>query len=272
MKKLLLKIYGIVKYWQKRLLWNKESKQILDEINETYFAEIFPKDTSFLVILPHADDEWIGCGSLIGSRNYKVHICNADMEGGDSKSVHLLRRLEIKRLADMYDRQIFMLKEEKAKSLRKLIEVVKPDIVMVPYLFDWHPEHIEVMRILKMALETKSFEWDLMVGMYQVTIPISVSNITHISRFSKSDWEKKWRIFRNVYRTQSLFPWYRVSLNEVIQGKRFGAEACEVFCVLPYNKWLTCYGNAPTEKEQLALRTQLSSIKALYAHEQINLV
>ena len=35
-----------------------------------------------LILAPHSDDEWIGCGQLIVDHSNDVVICNMDMSGG----------------------------------------------------------------------------------------------------------------------------------------------------------------------------------------------
>lgn len=273
MKKLLLYVYNKLRNLRNRFRWSNECKSQLRKIKSHHSALHFKKDSSFIIILPHADDEWIGCSSLISSSDYKVSLCNADMEGGDSEDLHLIRRSETEKLARMYNRPIHILCNDKVELLKELLEKEKPDIVLVPYMIDWHKEHIEVVRILERAIDELCINWKLSVGMYQVTVPIDPKNITHISSMKLSQWGAKWKIFKEVYKTQSTFPWYRVSRNEVIQGKRFACDACEVYCLIDCQDWgKVCINNIPNDDIQQIMRSSLSSIDALYSLKQPSII
>ncbi len=273
MKRLILCVYNKLRRLRNEHRWNKECKLQLRKIKSKRSAFQLQKESSFVIILPHADDEWIGCGSLISSSDYKVSLCNADMEGGDSESIHLIRRAETERLANMYSKPIHTLCNNKVNYLKELLEKEKPDVVFVPYMIDWHKEHLEVLHILKSAIDELCVNWKLSVGMYQVTVPIDPKNITHISLIDLPQWRAKWKLFRDVYKTQSTFPWYRVSRNEIIQGKRFACDACEVFCIMDYQEWIQAYiKHIPNADIQQSIRSVLSSIDALYSLKQPSLI
>lgn len=273
MKRLLLYVYNKLRRLRNKHRWYKECKSQLRKINSKHSALQLKKESSFLIILPHADDEWIGCGSLISSPNYKVCLCNADMEGGDTENIHLIRRRETEALAGMYNRPIHILGRNKVDSLKELLEKEKPDVVFVPYMIDWHKEHIEVLHILKRAIDELCVNWKLSVGMYQVTVPIDSKNITHVGPIEFSQWHTKWKLFREVYKTQSTFPWYRVSRNEIIQGKRYACDACEVYCIMDYQDWIQAYiKHLPNADIQQSIRSVLSSIDALYSLKQPSLI
>lgn len=119
MKRLILCVYNKLRRLRNEHRWNKECKLQLRKIKSKCSAFQLQKESSFVIILPHADDEWIGCGSLISSSDYKVSLCNADMEGGDSESIHLIRRAEIERLANMYSKPIHTLCNNKVNYLKE---------------------------------------------------------------------------------------------------------------------------------------------------------
>lgn len=273
MKSAITTMLNILRELYHKLCWSKECKQILQNTESGVKASRFEDGTSFLIVLPHADDEWIGCCNLIRSSKYKVELCNADMKGGDTPKNHRARRAETQNLANTYNRPITILNDNKAETLRKKLEATKPDIVFIPYVIDWHPEHIEVIRILIQALDNMQIDWDLSVGMYQVTIPICQENVSHICPASYSEWINKWIIFRRIYATQSHFPWFRVSRNELIQGKRFSCETCEVYCLMNYKSWKNKITNyIPTKEIQQDMQLALPSIKNLFSIKQPRLL
>lgn len=268
MKQFLLMLLRFYQRARNKYRWNKEYKRLIQLIGGKYNRPKIDKLKKYLIILPHSDDEWIGCGSLISNLNIDILICNADMQGGDNPEMHHIRRAEINKLASLYNRKVEVLKLDKLGSLACVLRTFTPDIVMVPFWFDWHPEHIQLLDILK---DTLLFckEQPFKVGMYQVTVPIRHENVTHISEMTDKQWKLKWKIFRENYKTQKYFPWYRVSLNEKLQGSKFGVEACEVFCIMNSNTWIESYEKfKPTKEQTIALKMAIPSLVEIRNVEQ----
>lgn len=260
MKKHLLSIIRYFQQTKQKMKWRAEYKSLLQGASFQQLKPELDDNNKYLIILPHSDDEWIGCSTIISNPIFQTLICNADMPGGDSIEIHCKRKKEIERLAKKYNREVVTLSEEKPKELAHLIITYNPDCVFVPYWFDWHPEHIQVIDILKSCLDLcreVSFE----IGMYQVTVPICLDNITHKLKMNKDQWNLKWSEFRLNYKTQRHFPWYRVALNELLQGRSQSLFACEVFTVLGKSLWEEkYYSSKATEIMQHELKQSLNSL------------
>ena len=219
----------------------------------------------YLVLIPHSDDEWIGCGTIIQDGKYDVVLCNMNMPGGDSIDIHVTRRNEMNNIAQMFNRKLVTCDED--TELYNIITNEKPKGIVIPYIYDWHEEHFFVMNRLSKVLSILNFPCN--VVMSQITVPIAYYNITHANKMNKKSWKHKWSIFRNNYRTQKYFPWYRLSCHERLNGEIFGWFSSEVFCVMKSDKWLEVFFKSrPTEDERQQIKERISSLQLVREFKQ----
>ncbi len=214
--------------WQKDVYFLRKVIKKIENIEEI-------KNGNFLILLPHADDEWVGCSRLICQEKNEVILLNMDMEGGDTPSLHELRRKELEKLSSMFKRDLILIDEDKINSLKKCILKLKPQYICLPYYFDWHPEHIEVMSILKEALIQTSYDCNIL--MYQVSLPILYSECNSWIGMNKRQWKEKWKIFEEIYSSQTKIPYMRFAYNERINGAIVSQYASEVYHVTSSANW-----------------------------------
>ncbi len=261
----LLRVY----YRHKQVkLWNREVQSESERIlpDNTIKQQIAGR---CLVLVPHSDDEWVGCSRLV-KEGQDIVLCNMDMNGGDTPSMHEKRFEEMVSLAKDYNRRIISIKENKSKELKNIIDEVKPDYVFLPHYIDWHPEHIEVMKTLYDSAKEGANDFHVM--MYQVSCPI-ITGITHALPMTKEQWNEKWDYFKSHYRTQTTIPYQRFSMNEVINGRHIGANAAEVFCEVVIEDWLKLIENKiPTEEQISGLKGNLGSITMMRQYIKTNLL
>lgn len=192
------------------------------------------KDASYLILAPHSDDEWIGCSQIIKTCK-DVTILNKDMQGGDTDELHHTRFQEMATLASQYSRRLLTVGNEKEKSLAEIIVEVKPDFICLPFFFDWHPEHIQVMEYLRQALLSCSYQGKILL--YQVSLPIDSLFVNVSLPMSKNELEDKWSTFKETYKTQTMIAYKRFIANERINGAISGTYAAEVYVALESNAW-----------------------------------
>lgn len=214
----------------------------------------------FLILAPHSDDEWVGCSTIIKNKNFDVIICNMDMNGGDTAEKHKLRYDEMRYMARKHQRKLVTIEGEedcKIEKLRELINLVKPNYICVPSAVDWHEDHLQVMSYLKRALIKQSdnlFE----ILMYQVSVPIYKKELTHCLCMSRSEQVEKWRLFREVYKTQFWFPYKRFMCNEYIAGRYCNSYSAEVFSCKKIDEWIKYIEN--TNINQVELKCNFSNL------------
>lgn len=142
-------------------------------ILETRFVYAKPieiKNKKILIIAPHPDDDVIGCGGTI-TKSIKnqcqikvVYI--TDGSGGDPKvpkdELIRIRKNESKKSLEILgcDNYQFLdypdlklkCSEEIIKELLKILERFQPDLLLVPFFLDNHPDHKETVKIITEVL------------------------------------------------------------------------------------------------------------------------
>lgn len=211
-----------------------------------------------LILVPHADDEWIGCSRLFNMPNVKILLCNMDMQGGDTEKTHRCRYLELMQMAELHGvlvKNVYGTINEKITGLTTLILETNPQYICVPFYCDWHFEHLAVMRMLYQALSklTQEQRRDLKIFMYQVSVPIPSKMITHCFPMSKKEQQEKWNTFRSIYKTQTFLPVYRYIYNEYIHGGFSDSHAAEVFVCEICSKWIRSFGKRQLHKSRREL-------------------
>lgn len=258
MKEILLKLLHLYQMQKRQWYWKKEMHALLAATEHTSTKPSLPKG-KYVVLIPHSDDEWIGNSTLISDSDYEVVLYNMNRQGGDSAELHAKRLGEMKNMAKSYGRELRTYYND--NDLSQFLMRYKPDCVLLPCFIDWHEEHIEVIDIFLQISKANNID-NLFVGMYQVTVPFKLANITHVNPMPQTQWKSKWNKFRVSYKTQPNFPWYRVACNERIQGSLFNCYAAEVYTVQPIKQWQTMYDNNRLSKDKMnEIKNRLHSLK-----------
>lgn len=274
MKKFLLFFYRIYKRAKFNIQWRTDIKEEGWKIKkEDVSISELPKGKK-LVLIPHSDDEWIGCSGLL-NRGDDVVLCNMDMSGDDDVDTHKLRYYEMRSVADTYKRKLITADGDKVEFVKNVIAEENPDFVMLPFFVDWHEEHIAVMDILKNAISDTEINRGLKIAMYQVSLPILMPYVTHCIKMDKKELTQKWKLFKKYYGSQKkVIPVGRYKANERINGAYANAYACEVFSVVDVKKWLEIrddFNLSAEEKKELQKNLQfISKMRILLRKIYIN--
>lgn len=237
LKQILKRILLWVLQIRKLLLWNLDCKQLRKSIVVQTIPSL-PYGKKTVILIPHADDEWVGCSSLVKNGS-DILLYDMDMNGGDDKVLHEARYNELLKISTLYNKPLLKVGLSRSLSLIEIIKKEKPQMICVPFFFDWHPEHIEVMGILRQAL--LNLEYDVDIAMYQVSMPIPRNCITHLNPMSKIEWKRKWKTFEGIYKSQTGIPYKRFAINERVNGAVCEAYAGEAFVYCGASAWLANY-------------------------------
>lgn len=237
LKQMLKRILLWVLQIRKLLLWNLGCKQLRKSIVVQTIPSL-PYGKKTVILIPHADDEWVGCSSLVKNGS-DILLYDMDMNGGDDKVLHEARYNELLKISTLYNKPLLKVGLSRSLSLIEIIKKEKPQMICVPFFFDWHPEHIEVMGILRQAL--LNLEYDVDIAMYQVSMPIPRNCITHINPMSKIEWKRKWKTFEGIYKSQTGIPYKRFAINERVNGAVCESYAGEAFVYCDASAWLANY-------------------------------
>ena len=197
---------------------------------------------SFLILVPHADDEWVGCSRLLEEKSNNITLCYMDMSGGDTKEIHTCRYLELSKMAKMKNANLIHLEgntEIKVGQLKNVIENHRTDYICVPACYDWHQEHLEVIKMLRKVLLNSKCSSELKILMYQVSVPMPKNMITNGISMNKREQKGKWLLFREIYKTQDFFPVERFMHNEFVNGGFMDSYSAEVYGCMSYKQWIS---------------------------------
>jgi len=131
-----------------------------------------PEGSRVMVLSPHPDDDIYGCGGTLhkhhraGDHIVSVYMTDGSKGGSEfetEEQIILVRRKEAQKAADIIGihRLVFMDNEDSKLSpdkktisdLAALMKEEQPDIVYVPFLIDFHPDHLATNDILIEAIK-----------------------------------------------------------------------------------------------------------------------
>lgn len=215
---------------------------------------------NILILMPHSDDEWIGCSSVL-TNHKNILVLNMDMNGGDTEQMHELRSKEALKAAKKYGYHLHNVGTDKIEELGKVLKEYVPEYVLLPCYLDWHEEHIEVMNLFLESVKQSELNVEPKIAMYQVSLPLPYHMINCCYPMSRKQWKRKWREFCRIYKSQTFLPVRRFAYNEYINGAVCNAYACEAFILKPFEMWEEEFqDNKLTEKEKCFCREHVQEI------------
>ena len=172
-------------------------------------------DTSkkIAILVPHADDEWIGPYSILKQRPPFLHCIYFNLFGNDySESNIRTRNGEIVASSKYWGYKLVNNYNYDAESLYN--EIVTAKYCLIPSPIDWHPEHRQVFQTFVQAYNKLSKEQkdSLEVYYYSVSVPHSCRERLYYIPLAKQEVEAKWEQFLKVYHSQAFMPALRYKL------------------------------------------------------------
>lgn len=235
----LKKLYGYFHKMQQHIGWYVQYNMISKENTIIALSSKNRRFERILIIVPHADDELIGCYQFMKSTQTRVCLFYCDMTGStDNETNKHIRRKEFERLCSENGFEYVISDDIIDQSLQRVIEEYDPNAILLPSIVDWHPQHREVNNISRIVL--CNIDNKPKIIWYQVTVPIEYKWANYYVPMNKKQQNEKWEMFSYVYKTQKKMPLMRLKYNERIAGKQRGEYAAETFCVLDYDRWLYC--------------------------------
>lgn len=195
--------------------WLKEHPQYSSPQVRGLDSAVKPGD-AILVLSPHPDDEIIGCGgSLLKMKEAGARITIAMLtDGAETRALkeipeetrHTVRIKEAREVAEILGANFIawgepdsklVLEPRNIERLVNLLEELQPKLVFVPFVNDFHPDHIAINRILSAALKQASLELNaISILAYEVWAFVPVNLVHNID----SAFHQKTKLLRK-YRT-----------------------------------------------------------------------
>lgn len=221
--------YSKWQYLMQIKAWGQQYQKCL---RESYFAkQVLPLEqlslNKVLILCPHADDEWIGCSSIIKTCKtvdvlyYRLYGYNTNEDN------RLVRDQEIKQCS--CDNHFTLITSDCIDStLSELLAKNQYDAIIAPSPIDWHWEHRYVFDTLVEALSTISFPVEYQVLLYHISVPCVESNEVYASYLDENVQIYKWRYFDSNYVSQKM-PDKRYMLQERLNAINTGYYAAELY-------------------------------------------
>ncbi|HPG29498.1 MAG TPA: PIG-L family deacetylase [bacterium] len=150
-----------------------------------YYSNISPNPVelesisgdNILILVPHPDDEIIGCGGLILrmlEQKKKIFLLY-------SSNAQTIRIEELKRVNKVLGTDYLVNSSYYRKTLKELIEKLKPEAVILPNFIDNHPEHFKISEELYFILKNRS-DLEFKILMYEIWSPHQPNIIIDITK------------------------------------------------------------------------------------------
>lgn len=205
------RLIGAVKYVYFRILWICEAISCVKVSKKASLFKGVEYET--LIIVPHADDEWVGCSQII-RQGKGIHVLYMDFPKIHGDKNACIRYEELLKCSCEQNFELHLCDDWRC-LLEKLEDIITNCYIkqlFVPSFWDWHPDHIEAIRIVWQHLMTKR---GYMIDQYcyQISCPILSSQDMFYLRV-----KRKWKKFGVYYRSQKNLPIFRFRLHEVLNG------------------------------------------------------
>ncbi len=226
-------------FWllRKRILWNVQYYRVLNKYKNDIVLSVLNLSSDvdkIYVIVPHADDELIGCYNMIMKYKEKVTLIFMDLTGSNLCAVNKSNREdEFKCFCTLNNIDYMFYDQYYSEVVQKLKN--EKSIYFFPTIFDWHPEHRMVSCLFKDVLLTGNEE--LYIGYYSVSTPICDFYKKLVVPYEKVNRRKKWRDFKRFYLSQKHMPIQRYIIEEKLMCQLYNYKCCEIYSVLTVAEW-----------------------------------
>ncbi len=147
--------------------------------------------SGILVLAPHCDDEAIGCGGTIlkylsmGTSVTIVFLTNQHSpkkEIREKESQMAWENYPEVKLVYLNFLDTFLYKEERGASfeLRKIIEQINPEMILLPWIGDEHPDHNIVLKLLGNSINNTQ---NIDLYFYEIFYPLPCNYLINITDY-----------------------------------------------------------------------------------------
>lgn len=190
-----------------------------------------------LILVPHADDEWIGCSQILKNASEKTIYYFNFLGNNYSKENELTRLHELKNLQKQirFNLQVSQ-KQEDYKDLEKLIIENDFSSIFIPSPIDWHAEHILTNKIF-LNLFPNIENQKIPFYFYHVSVPLSRQMEKKHLPMNRKDVKEKEDAFIKHYPSQRNLPIERFTLQNRLSAIGSGHFAIETYAKISFTTW-----------------------------------
>ena len=133
-----------------------------------------------LIIVPHADDELIGCHQFIrhNINNATLFYCGFTGKNKTQEN-HIVRLDEFKKYCEQSNCKYVVSSENVKEDLYSYLDEAKPDIVAIPSMVDWHSEHRVINYYIRDYINSHRNPCIKSVLWYHLSVPLYAGNANY---------------------------------------------------------------------------------------------
>ncbi|WP_282630485.1 hypothetical protein [Empedobacter sedimenti] len=192
-------------------------------------------DSKPLILVPHADDEWIGNSQILLKKNATVYYFQF-LGNNYNETNKQVRLSELKNLQKEVSFDLIVSSSyDEYSDLEKLVSTNEFTEVYIPFPIDWHLEHIKVNTIFQSILS--QFENNIKLYFYHISVPFPSNIKGSFITLTQKELLYKQDIFSKVYKSQYNTPISRLNYQARLNAKEKEIYACENYAELSYEEW-----------------------------------
>lgn len=244
--------------------WKLEYEQLVAKSSTEEITLLPAQEGRILLVVPHADDELFGAHALTTHENVLLCYCGFTGENVSIENQNIRRKEFESYVKKMKVDAVFP--HNLSAELPKIIEEYHISTILLPSLIDWHNEHRLVNYLTLKACKERDIKPNIL--WYSVSIPIMAQSKC-IVPMTEEQQSAKYRIFREIYKSQKHMPLVRFQLSECLAASASEIYSAESYLPLSYEIWASitkrvCIAEGIPEDKMLReiklLKTKLSSI------------
>ena len=254
---MLRKLYGWLIGHFLSIRWNASYKRI-SRISKTTINNNKALFNNSIIIAPHADDELIGCFSVLKRNHPFVFLCS--LTGSNRTEDNKKRREnEFCNCMKLLDCQYAISDGKLESELLDIFRKNNPSYVFIPTYVDWHDEHRLISEIMY-KLISKQPQLKFKIVFYPVSVPIAQNTVNLCNQLSRKEFKEKFATFKSVYISQQSINIKRFKFYQTHYVKN---GIVEPFSVFEIGAWKKTYLNMQKElenKDLLSLKEHLNDL------------
>lgn len=203
-------------------------------------SRIFQGNT--IIIAPHMDDEVLACGGMIAQFPdkhclYCIYVTDGSRspvptypwQGKVSLDLSSVRKEEAQKamsvlgipeenlfFLDLPDTQLRHHKQELSERLKECLEQMNPSLVLIPFRYDRHPDHIAVNHVISNLKDSGNYPFDLIEYFvyyrWRLLPGKDIRKFVHSEHLIEIDilpqaYQKKKALQTYLSQTKRFFPW-----------------------------------------------------------------
>ena len=216
-KKILLRLFYYIQ-------WGIQRFKLSCDKNKYESISMIELQQPSLLIVPHADDELIGCYGLISSNliNDVIYCGYATDEMAD------IRQKELNTFMSRFSSKLIVSEGRIEDDILNLLNKNRYKSIFLPSPLDWHPDHRGLSNMLLDCLSNIA-DYNPDIYLYTITVPHCEFGTLEYRALSNTIFKNKWSDFERCYKSQLHLPIRRFKQKERIQGYMCSKDAVELY-------------------------------------------